>query len=262
MTYHLSIARLLISENSLTTEGRWLLSRWMYWLVFEHFTLYSSTSHCPELMKSVGCDLVILCTMKLTIQYLWAALTRLQPHSSLLCLDGLTLDPTCVWLPIHFPVHSRCQYLDWVGIHLLKGYNFSEYKCGWVIVFLRGTSGCWGLFLVQVMLWVFTPRLIQHGGETTATDIVATIIITFLVQYLPKVLHVALVVRRLQHVTGYIFGTASSGFFLNLITYFVAAHVSHDSKLFLILCPSMARFLVTSRMWQKYSMQITFWALL
>jgi cyclic nucleotide gated channel len=77
--------------------------------------------------------------------------------------------------------------------------------------------------LVQVMIWVITPRLIAKGGDTT--KVMTFILISFLVQYLPKLVHSALLVRRLQRVTGYVFGTAASGFFLNLITYFICAHV-------------------------------------
>lgn len=78
------------------------------------------------------------------------------------------------------------------------------------------------------MLWVVTPMLIAHGGDPTR--VMTFIFFTFLIQYLPKVVHSALMVRRLQRVTGYIFGTASSGFFLNLITYFIAAHVSLNNS--------------------------------
>ncbi|KAG0567847.1 hypothetical protein KC19_7G166200 [Ceratodon purpureus] len=76
----------------------------------------------------------------------------------------------------------------------------------------------------QVMTWVVIPRLIAKGGDTTKA--MTFILISFLVQYLPKLVHSALLVRRLQRVTGYVFGTAASGFFLNLITYFICAHVA------------------------------------
>lgn len=76
----------------------------------------------------------------------------------------------------------------------------------------------------QIMLWVVTPRLIESGRDPMKC--ITFILVTFLVQYLPKVVHTALMVRRLQHVTGYIFGTASSGFFLNLLAYFISAHVA------------------------------------
>jgi hypothetical protein len=80
------------------------------------------------------------------------------------------------------------------------------------------------------MLWVVTPRLIESGRDPMKC--ITFILVTFLVQYLPKVVHTALMVRRLQHVTGYIFGTASSGFFLNLLAYFISAHVSFVSIIF------------------------------
>ncbi|RWW29772.1 hypothetical protein GW17_00005707 [Ensete ventricosum] len=45
-------------------------------------------------------------------------------------------------------------------------------------------------------------------------------------QFLPKVYHSICVMRRMQKVTGYIFGTIWWGFGLNLIAYFIASHVA------------------------------------
>lgn len=47
----------------------------------------------------------------------------------------------------------------------------------------------------------------------------------FLFQFLPKVYHTICLMRRLQKVTGYIFGTIWWGFGINLIAYFIASHV-------------------------------------
>lgn len=51
-------------------------------------------------------------------------------------------------------------------------------------------------------------------------------LIIFLFQYLPKIYHSVCFLRRMQNVSGYIFGTIWWGIALNLIAYLVAAHVS------------------------------------
>lgn len=76
---------------------------------------------------------------------------------------------------------------------------------------------------MQVMLWVILPNLVVKGGDTTW--IMNYMLLTFLIQYVPKVLRFIFIAWRLQHVTGYIFGSASWGFVLNLAVYFCAAHV-------------------------------------
>lgn len=73
------------------------------------------------------------------------------------------------------------------------------------------------------MIWLSVPHLIAEGGVTMR--IMHYMLLTFLFQYIPKLLHFVLVSWRLQRVTGYIFGTASWGFVLNLAAYFCAAHV-------------------------------------
>lgn len=59
-----------------------------------------------------------------------------------------------------------------------------------------------------------------------------TMLLIFLFQFLPKVYHSICMMRRMQKVTGYIFGTIWWGFGLNLIAYFIASHVSkpHNAK--------------------------------
>lgn len=52
------------------------------------------------------------------------------------------------------------------------------------------------------------------------------LLLIFLFQFLPKVYHSIYLMRRMQRVTGYIFGTIWWGFGLNLLAYFIASHVS------------------------------------
>lgn len=74
------------------------------------------------------------------------------------------------------------------------------------------------------MIWIIVPSIISKQGAITS--IMPYMLAGFLFQYIPKVLHLFLVVQRMQRVTGYVFGTAWWGFALNLFCYIVAAHVS------------------------------------
>lgn len=76
---------------------------------------------------------------------------------------------------------------------------------------------------MQVLLWVVIPSIMKQGSVTM---VMTVLLIVFLFQYLPKVYHSLCLLRRLQNLSGYIFGTVWWGIALNLIAYFVAAHVS------------------------------------
>lgn len=79
------------------------------------------------------------------------------------------------------------------------------------------------------MFWLVVPKLIR---EEKIKMIMTILLIIFLFQFLPKVYHSIYLMRRMQKVTGYIFGTIWWGFGLNLIAYFIASHVSNlDRKL-------------------------------
>lgn len=73
----------------------------------------------------------------------------------------------------------------------------------------------------QVVLWVVIPRLLKKGSTT---EIMTVSLIMFLFQYLPKIYHSVCLLRRMQNLSGYIFGTVWWGIALNLIAYFVASH--------------------------------------
>jgi cyclic nucleotide gated channel, plant len=53
------------------------------------------------------------------------------------------------------------------------------------------------------------------------------LLVSFLLEYLPKIYHAARLLRRMQRQSGYIFGTIWWGIALNLMAYFVAAHVRY-----------------------------------
>nr|POF12368.1 cyclic nucleotide-gated ion channel 2 [Quercus suber] len=75
----------------------------------------------------------------------------------------------------------------------------------------------------KAVFWLVVPRLIR---EEQIKVIMTTLLLIFLFQYLPKVYHSIYLMRRMQKVTGYIFGTIWWGFGLNLIAYFIASHVA------------------------------------
>ncbi|KAI7751030.1 hypothetical protein M8C21_007079 [Ambrosia artemisiifolia] len=75
----------------------------------------------------------------------------------------------------------------------------------------------------QVVFWLVVPRLIR---EERIKAIMTTLLFVFVFQFLPKVYHSILLMRRMAKVTGYIFGTIWWGFALNLIAYFIASHVA------------------------------------
>ncbi|CAM8934427.1 unnamed protein product [Rhodiola kirilowii] len=77
--------------------------------------------------------------------------------------------------------------------------------------------------LPQVVLWVAIPYLLDKGSTTL---VMSVFLIIFLFQYLPKIYHSVGLLRRMQNLSGYIFGTVWWGIALNLIAYFVASHAA------------------------------------
>uniref|UniRef100_A0ACD5W4K3 Uncharacterized protein n=1 Tax=Avena sativa TaxID=4498 RepID=A0ACD5W4K3_AVESA len=86
-----------------------------------------------------------------------------------------------------------------------------------------------GLFLdlfvvlpvMQVVTWVGIPAMIRAGSTTS---VMTVLMVAFLFEYLPKIYHSFRFLRRMQNVSGYVFGTIWWGIALNLMAYFVAAH--------------------------------------
>uniref|UniRef100_J3M8M8 Uncharacterized protein n=1 Tax=Oryza brachyantha TaxID=4533 RepID=J3M8M8_ORYBR len=63
-----------------------------------------------------------------------------------------------------------------------------------------------------------------RAGSTTA--VMTVLLVSFLFEYLPKIYHSVVFLRRMQNQSGHVFGTIWWGIALNLMAYFVAAHVS------------------------------------
>lgn len=73
------------------------------------------------------------------------------------------------------------------------------------------------------MFWLIVPKLIR---EEEIKLLMTILLLIFVFHFLPKVYHSISVMRRMQKVTGYVFGSIWWGFGLNLIAYFIASHVS------------------------------------
>ena len=85
--------------------------------------------------------------------------------------------------------------------------------------YLRSLKGFWfDIFVIlpvpQVVFWLVVPKLIKRGE---ITYIMTVLLLIFLFLYLPKAYHSVCLMRRMQRVTGYIFGTVWWEFALNLI---------------------------------------------
>ncbi|KAJ8754663.1 hypothetical protein K2173_010754 [Erythroxylum novogranatense] len=97
-----------------------------------------------------------------------------------------------------------------------------------VVKYLKARKGLFlDLFVIapipQIVLWVAVPTLLEQGSVTM---LMTVLLITFLFQYLPKIYHSVRLLRRMQNVSGYIFGTVWWGIALNMIAYFVASHAA------------------------------------
>ncbi|XP_062152610.1 cyclic nucleotide-gated ion channel 2 [Alnus glutinosa] len=94
--------------------------------------------------------------------------------------------------------------------------------------YVRSLKGFWfDAFVIlpvpQAVFWLVVPKLIR---EDKIKVIMTILLLIFLFQFLPKVYHSISLMRRMQKVTGYVFGTIWWGFGLNLIAYLIASHVA------------------------------------
>ncbi|KZV25306.1 Cyclic nucleotide-gated ion channel 4 isoform 1 [Dorcoceras hygrometricum] len=70
-------------------------------------------------------------------------------------------------------------------------------------------------------MWVAIPKMLDKGSTTA---VMTVLLVTFIFQYVPKIYHSVCQLRRLQNLSGYIFGTVWWGIALNMFAYFVASH--------------------------------------
>ncbi|XP_010258957.1 PREDICTED: cyclic nucleotide-gated ion channel 2-like [Nelumbo nucifera] len=94
--------------------------------------------------------------------------------------------------------------------------------------YVRSLKGFWfDAFVIlpvpQTIFWLVLPKLLR---EERIKMIMTIVILAFLFQFLPKIYHSIYLMRKMQKVTGYVFGTIWWGFGLNVIAYFIASHVT------------------------------------
>lgn len=135
------------------------------------------------------------------------------------CVDAIHL---ChLWLQFRLAYVSReslvigCGKLVWDARAIASHY-------------VRSLKGFWfDAFVIlpvpQAVFWLVLPKLIR---EEHIKLIMTILLLMFMFQFLPKVYHCIYLMRKMQKVTGYIFGTIWWGFGLNLIAYFIASHVA------------------------------------
>ncbi|XP_052198178.1 cyclic nucleotide-gated ion channel 2 [Diospyros lotus] len=135
------------------------------------------------------------------------------------CVDGVHLFH--LWLQFRLAYVSReslvvgCGKLVW-DARAIASHYVRSLKGFWFDVFVI-------LPVPQAVFWLVVPRLIR---EEQIKIIMTILLLIFLFQFLPKVYHSICLMRRMQKVTGYIFGSIWWGFGLNLIAYFIASHVA------------------------------------
>lgn len=135
------------------------------------------------------------------------------------CVDGVHLFH--LWLQFRLAYISResmvvgCGKLVW-DARAIAAHYVRSFRGFWFDVFVI-------LPIPQAVFWLVVPRLIK---EERIKLIMTILLLIFLFQFLPKVYHSIYLMRRMQKVTGYIFGTIWWGFGLNLLAYFIASHVA------------------------------------
>ncbi|XP_061358805.1 cyclic nucleotide-gated ion channel 4-like [Gastrolobium bilobum] len=171
----------------------------------------------------------------------------------LVCATGLFVDPlffytlsisdTCMclfvdgWFVITVTV-LRCMtdtlhlWNMWLQLQMAKrsirDTATTTTRGSFALHYLKAKKGFFfDLFLIlplpQIVLWVAIPSLLEKGS---ITSVMTVFLIMFLFQYLPKIFHSVCLLRSMQYVSGYIFGTVWWGFALNMIAYFVASHAA------------------------------------
>ncbi|PON60004.1 Voltage dependent potassium channel [Parasponia andersonii] len=135
------------------------------------------------------------------------------------CLDAVHL--AYLWLQFRLAYVSSesmvvgCGKLVW-DTRAIASHYIRSFKGFWLDAFVI-------LPIPQAVIWLIVPRLL---GEGRITVIMTILLLSFLFQFLPKVYHSLYLMRRLQKVTGYVFGSVWWRFILNVIAYLIASHVA------------------------------------
>ncbi|KAJ7536531.1 hypothetical protein O6H91_12G072800 [Diphasiastrum complanatum] len=104
--------------------------------------------------------------------------------------------------------------LVWDGQKIIQHYIYSRWILFDAFVILP---------IPQIVFWMIIPCMLRAQENPTSTSILLGV---FLFQYIPKLVYLVMLIKRLQQVTGYIFDKVAWGFILNLLAYLTAAHVA------------------------------------
>ncbi|KAK9993857.1 hypothetical protein SO802_023560 [Lithocarpus litseifolius] len=140
----------------------------------------------------------------------------------------LTVVRTCVdlvhlchvWLQFRLAYVSSesmvvgCGKLVW-NARAIASHNLRSFKGFWLDAFVI-------LPVPQVVIWLVVPKLLK---ENRINLIMTILLVTYFVQFFAKLYHSIYFLKKLQKVTGYIFGSVWWRFNLNLLAYLIAAHV-------------------------------------
>ncbi|MCD7464260.1 Cyclic nucleotide-gated ion channel 4 [Datura stramonium] len=160
----------------------------------------------------------------------------------LVCAIGLFVDPLFFYA-ISISESCMCLFVDgWfaVAVTVLRAMSDGLHVWNmWLqfkmtinrnntrnVSYLKANKGfLFDIFVIlplpQLVMWIGIPTLLEKGLTTT---VMTVLLIVFLFQYLPKIYHSICLLRRIQNLSGYIFGTVWWGIALNTIAYFVASH--------------------------------------
>ncbi|KAF3433197.1 hypothetical protein FNV43_RR24299 [Rhamnella rubrinervis] len=108
-----------------------------------------------------------------------------------------------------------CGNLVW-DARAIASHNVRSLRGFWLDAFVI-------LPIPQAVIWIVIRKLLR---EEQITWIMTTLLVSFLFQFLPKVYHIIYLIKRLQKVTGYVFGSSWWRFNLNVIAYLIASHVA------------------------------------
>nr|POE97994.1 cyclic nucleotide-gated ion channel 2 [Quercus suber] len=139
----------------------------------------------------------------------------------------LTVVRTCVdlvhlchvWLQFRLAYVSSesmvvgCGKLVW-DARAIASHNRRSFKGIWLDSFVI-------LPVPQVVIWFVVPKLLKENGINL---IMTILLVTYFVQFFAKLYHSIYLLKKLQKVTGYIFGSVWWRFNLNLLAYLIAAH--------------------------------------
>ncbi|KAK7272495.1 hypothetical protein RJT34_29121 [Clitoria ternatea] len=160
---------------------------------------------------------LLVCTTGLFVDPLFFYALSISDTCMCLFVDGWLVITVTVLRCMTDALHLWNMWLQFKIHNQIKPPTPSKFKKGFFF----------DLFVIlpipQIVVWVAVPSLLEKGSITLVMTMFLSM---FLFQYLPKIYHSVCLLRRMQNLSGYIFGTIWWSITLNLIAYFVASHAA------------------------------------